>query len=687
MNDYSISEDIDVILSYNFTFGPQLEYPRKEAIERIVTNCLYTLQETYPEGASIETIREKMRNECPVQLRTSQVSSSIESLLKKDIILSNKQNGRDYFLIKEKQKIKTQINERGNILNRCVEKIITRIRERYSLITSSQINTVSTLFKEFIVFVFSQIGQQSAKMMLGNFSNKDILYSSQINDKLNQRLSFFKLTNPELISVIKTEFYNFFQGSDPVYSSLKFYMTQNFYILKLLGIDPKSRVLSKNAFNNSYIYLDSNVIITGLLSEAEMSRSFQEFYKISQDIGISLYVSEVTKKEIKDVIKYQRGISDTYDNIPTTMEDQIHNAFYEVYKKSKEKDPTFTIDKLFEPFEDLENTLKDKFKICIEDDILYDTILKDKDIERIKNILQKKSKEIRKKEKKDGTLLHDAFLFLLIKNKREEKSETWFLTLDTSLPPANKMIFENEANPSCFTLDSWLQCISPFVPENSIENFSSVFSGVLGSEFFSFEQIYDIEDFKFWTDIEVDIKKWPESIIREYTQLIKNEIRKGRPYNEELKKELTYKLSKKLNGIEERFSQEKITNNNEDEKKALTESVTKLTQALKTATIRAEASEKNLQEEINKMPDTVQKEVKKILDKKQEERRVRVKNTINIILAWVWTISVIATLILCLKYLGSKKTWNILGLIVIAVEIGTYFLWKPLKFLLKKPSR
>ncbi len=670
-------ETVDVILSYNFAFGPDLEYPRNEAVNRIVMNCLYNIQKD--DGCSIEEICKELKEKSPVSFRYNTIHKSIQCLKKNGVISSQKYNGRDHFLLKDRYKliIETQIRDRKALLDKCVKKIIDSVKINYALVTVSQVGIISKLFTDFIVFVFSKFGFQCAKMITGNISDRDFMNSSQIREELDRKISHYHLNETEVASTIKSEFYKFFREPDPDYEALKFYMAQNFYVLKLLGLDPKAHILSKGAFSGSHMYLDSNVIITALLSESRPYRSFKEFYKIARDIAIDLYVSKITQNEIRNVIAYQRSIADTYDNIPEFMEDQVTNAFYKTYKKSKERDENFTIDELFAPFENLEKTLKDNFEISIEDEELYDTILKQKnELEKIEKVLQEKSQEIRKKEKSEGTLRHDAFHFLLIKNKREENPKTWFLSLDTSLPPASTEILEGDVSPLCFTLDSWLQCISPFIPEDSIKDFSFVFSNVFGSEIFQFEQVYGVEDFKIFTDVEIDTKKMPKPMAKEFALYIRNEIRKGRPYNEELRKELTYKLRKKLVELKERYYQVDI----EKDKQILElqTNINELQQHLDKEIQRRKDTEQELKETVEKIPD-VEQEVKKILDERQKEAIQKRKAIFRRVIAMVGWTSAILLWIVPFFVAGTSilsTFWHFSTPIIVAILSFLVFFWK-----------
>ena len=271
-------ETVDVILSYNFAFGPDLEYPRNEAVNRIVMNCLYNIQKD--DGCSIEEICKELKEKSPVSFRYNTIHKSIQCLKKNGVISSQKYNGRDHFLLKDRYKliIETQIRDRKALLDKCVKKIIDSVKINYALVTVSQVGIISKLFTDFIVFVFSKFGFQCAKMITGNISDRDFMNSSQIREELDRKISHYHLNETEVASTIKSEFYKFFREPDPDYEALKFYMAQNFYVLKLLGLDPKAHILSKGAFSGSHMYLDSNVIITALLSESRPYRSFKEFY-------------------------------------------------------------------------------------------------------------------------------------------------------------------------------------------------------------------------------------------------------------------------------------------------------------------------------------------------------------------------------------------------------------------------
>lgn len=552
-------EALDIFLSFRFTFGKDFDYPREEAINRILMKSMYGTSEH--KSCTIEEIQKKLETISDMPLfRLSIIKESIERLVNKGIV-GLKEKNRYYLKIEYTRKISEELKESKQLFEKCVEKVIQNVREGYSLLTNQQEEKVQSVFQDFLKQVFSKFGYQCARLITGKCSAEDILDSPQAKKIFDTTCSKYGIIEGEFLSSVKNTMYNFFRKPDPDYQKLEFHLAQNFYVLKLLGIDPDACVLSKQAFSNAQMYLDTNVVITSLLTEAKPYRSFKEFHKISEEIGVEIKVSQITHKEIKNVIGYQKDkdFSRVYENIPESVKEEVNDNFYQTYIKAKQKNSVFSIKDLFLPFENLGDTLQKNFNIYIEDKPEYKEILGDEEtLEKIEKVVQEKSIEKRGREKGPFSLHHDAFHFILVGKKREENPKTWFLTLDKSLPFVSEELLGTDSSPFCFTLDSWLQCISPFVcTEEEIKDFSFIFSNVFASKILPFEQVYSIEDFILFTDFELDIKQMPKPMVNELVLFVKKEILKGNTYDNIIRDEAFYKLRRYLIQLQEKYFREK----------------------------------------------------------------------------------------------------------------------------------
>jgi predicted nucleic acid-binding protein len=410
---------------------------------------------------------------------------------------------------------------------------------------------------------FARLGYQCGRLISGKYLGKDFVDSNQILQIFNDLFRKYNIKDNKLQQKLKENFCRFFIELDPDFQKLKFHLAQNFYILKLLGINQESQLLSKNAFAGSEIYLDTNVVLASFLSESKPYQAFREFHKISNEIDIKTYVTSITRNEVTDVVAYQKQISNTYNNIPESKQAKIRNRFYQTYRKNKELDSKYSINDLFDPFENLKENLQNFFGIpLIYENIYNELLLDNKEFVDIKAKIQKISLEKRRREKSPNALTHDAFHYKLITTKREENPKTWLLTLDTSLPLVSEILLGSETRPYCFTLDNWLQCISPFVTtETELADFSFIFSNVFGLGLLPAEQIYDIEDFVMFSDLEVDIKLMPEPIVDQTVSFIRNEILKGRIYNKDILKESSYRLQKYLINLTSKYRENEFLSN------------------------------------------------------------------------------------------------------------------------------
>ena len=95
-----------------------------------------------------------------------------------------------------------------------------------------------------------------------------------------------------------------FVEKNPDFTSFVFALTQQYYYLRLLGLDGGLNVLSNDRFNNSKFFLDTNLVISFLFEDPIHKRSMFELLELGIQLHISFHVTEITLEEFRRVIEY-----------------------------------------------------------------------------------------------------------------------------------------------------------------------------------------------------------------------------------------------------------------------------------------------------------------------------------------------------------------------------------------------
>lgn len=523
----TIGDKQGLLLSTRMRFGLECAVPREKALDKIVEKAIFL--QTSPILTPSKLIKFLQGNK--IYLRENIVRDTLKRLERDGKI--SVLDGRIIISETDKTEIESEILQFQKSLSRITERLFNDL-----ILNEKDKENYKNFFIDFLSNVFNAFGNQWCKLVLGSIEKKDFVDFPYIESLFRKLFKDHNFQEDEC-SLIKKKCIDFFIENEPDFVSFKFLAAQAFYTVKLLEIESPIDYLSKETFQGSKYYLDTNIILSAFLPSARHHKSFEELFNLCKKINMELCVTEITKQEILAVVYFKAEESRNYIYVPESLREKVKSdEFYKTYislRTSNSHEDALGI--LFKPFIDIKESLEEKYKIFVEDDMLFVTDIPD--IAELKKILNKYSLEIRNRNKNDKPLEHDARVSIFLKSKREENPKTWFLSLDSSLPPAFNEI--NNNSPLCFTLDSFLQSISPFVTTNKeLNTISEVFSDVMASQLLFHNGLFDIKDFKVFHDLNIDCQKMPNEVIDEYLTHIKKDVLKGEVYSEEHLKEIAY---------------------------------------------------------------------------------------------------------------------------------------------------
>jgi hypothetical protein len=511
------------------THSPEFGSLRERAIDRLVLGGL--LASTKENPYKVGEIQQNIHFGPDTALvRSEVIHSSLERLTNAGRI--------DHVLIKKKKAyflLDSGIEELGKELDkasRLFDSVAKRMLENTEHLVSYDIG--SSICRRFISECFAKFGRQIARTVCGESHGRDAISAPDIRGIIERSSELFAIT-PEARDSLEQRCIAFLRSREPMDEKLKFFLTQSYYFAQLIGIEGKSfNPLSEDAFASAVFYLDTNVVIPGVISLEDRTSLFHELTRIARKINIQIKVTRATINETRRVAFDKKQELDTIiKKIPTGVldawnDDHIMAAFL----RQVEKTPQTTIDSFIEPFERLPELLS-KHGIVIDerDESEFPQLNQHIDI---MEIFSAEALEIRHRPKAQPVLLHDVFHYVLIDGERKTHAKTWFLSNDRSLVKAGQRLIgsnESQGSPFCFSVVGFLQSVSPFVTSTDVEgSLADCFASFLADQVMPTAQLFDIQELKLIAEMHADILSTPQDQLIQAFDFAKKSILRGRTY-------------------------------------------------------------------------------------------------------------------------------------------------------------
>ena len=342
----SIDEKRQILYSSLLRYSSEAITLREKALDRVVIGTLFgstdedpfrigRIQKNLQFGPSAPVIREDTIQETLSRLKNQ---GTVEcTLLRKK---------HAYFLTEKG-------NEEFNSIVENAENLLANVVKGYLKDTDHLLSfeAASDVFIKFIFESFAMFGQIIAKNVTGVLKNEDLINSINPEDAFKAAVQG-KDISEEAIQSLFARCSNFLKSSDPNDEKLKFQLTQGFYFTQLLGINgDRFNPLTDLAFSGAIFYLDTNVLLVGLLQTEDDVDIFDEITHIAQRVGIEIRVTKATIDEAYHVaIEHIAHINKFFDILPTELMKRTDDDFLKAFLKSHEKDSSITPEKFIEPF-------------------------------------------------------------------------------------------------------------------------------------------------------------------------------------------------------------------------------------------------------------------------------------------------------------------------------------------------
>jgi predicted nucleic acid-binding protein len=435
-----IADDISLkrqlLAAFRMRLAPEVQQAKEAVVDSLVEHVLFATEADV--GTSIDEIKEQLNKTFRVNILNRDLSASTQRLMERGRVESYEEAPKGVKLAGKKKKeilYKLTAAARKEIKNSERETINRFDSVCKRLFKYSKIGWKAYLepFLKFLSFVFSKLAEENIRMIRGDMPPGQVIKSPAFSSALNSIKPSLKSLDVELF---ESAAISFFRDPDPDYAAIKWNMAQNYYVLKVIGLDEQALLLSRDVFKNAHFYLDTNVVISALEPQESHHKTFLKLCEVCQRLGIEVNVCNITLEELdRVVIAHRDMLKKVVDQIPEETAVKVSSDFYEVYHEKKKSGEVFDLDAIFDNFSSAGDKLKDYYKIETCDTDWFDRVKDEGRTSDFAGEIAERYANMRKRKKNEAAANHDSLCLLWIEEVRQSGNDnSWFVTRDHTLP-------------------------------------------------------------------------------------------------------------------------------------------------------------------------------------------------------------------------------------------------------------
>lgn len=525
----NLVEKRQVIYASLMRYAPEATSLRERLLDRLVLAALIGSSQHHP--FRIGDIRANILFAPSVsRIRTEVIQESLQRLLKAGMVQPTELKSRHaYYLTGAAATEIEQLVSSGEDL---FAPVLSRMLENTAYLFPYEVG--SSVCRAFLCECFARFGADIARTVTGELAAAELIQLADVEMAFEAATSAKDLSKDAADS-LRSRCHQFLDSHHAEDVRLRFHLTQGFYFAQLLGLPGSTfNPLGEQAFAGSVLYLDTNVLIVGLLAAEAGDELFREMVAISKKIGATLRVTRATINETRRVAADRHHIlCQLLEKLPVEVIQRTGDQFVTAFLEARELEPELTPEAFLEPFDHLSDTLSAIWGIEI-DERVEDEMLGNKDLSRVGTALQHASLRFRKFEKSEAILRHDVSHYALVISERAANPKTWFLTRDRSVAHAALDLREGDQQPFSFSLLGFLQAISPFVHSDGPERrFADLFSGLMQDAHLPTETLFSPRELLVLLEMHNDVLSTPQTSLVEALDYVKTVVLRGEPYKGE----------------------------------------------------------------------------------------------------------------------------------------------------------
>jgi predicted nucleic acid-binding protein/uncharacterized protein YecA (UPF0149 family) len=254
------------------------------------------------------------------------------------------------------------------------------------------------------------------------------------------------------------------------------YLYNKAFYHQILNLDPNLHAHQRQYFNNTRLYLDTNVLIPYLFEYDTKHKVTYELIEASKALGCQIMLSPATYEEMKTFISRTQALHSSLGEdirvrtlLTETRRGRASNPILVTFSMKLKENPKLLWDNYIAPYLKLEDLLLQK-SILVEHEE-YDNVKTDANYDKVWHTIR----EIRYEDYPDRIVDHDADNFVLVhmlrqKHKPHPIGETvWLLSWDSNLCTAQRLLRYSYPSPHYYILEDWGRILLPY---QNINNFA-----------------------------------------------------------------------------------------------------------------------------------------------------------------------------------------------------------------------
>jgi len=548
-----ISNKRNLLATVKMRFSPESQRIKEGVIDRIVTQTMMLMP-----ADALETpqqLQKSISQENGFHIAWNDLNSAFERLTTRGEAVAEEEKGIKRVGVHKKYSYRLSEQTRAKIgeleslaadrLNKVVEKLFCNAKEGTAV--------YSNIFLSFLASIFTKLADESVQVLVGNAAAEEP-FSGCFSSALSA-------VEPDLIKLdfelFKEAVASFFRDRDPDYDALKWNMTQNYYIRKVLGLDPSGSLLTSQLFSGGIFYLDTNVVIDALGARQDHHLAFKAVHKACENLGIRMRVTQITLTEMQRLVEHNRDLlSSVIEQIPKDTAKKIRSGIFEIRYDETKQGEGFDLDGVFKCYDSPGEKLLNNFGVQVDSASWLNENADCPETTKFCEIVQDKWRTQRPNEKKDKAGTHDAVCLRYMEHVRNEgNANVWFITRDATLPGCvpQECCYKSLA----ITMSALLQWIAPIAISESEEgDIATVYSYLIESRVLPQENILRLEDFLMFRAINMSCKELPSEDVEQCIRYIKARAPMLDLSNANDRETLAYEMSKYFADPGRKYKQE-----------------------------------------------------------------------------------------------------------------------------------
>lgn len=374
-----------------------------------------------------------------------------------------------------------------------------------------------------LAILFSRVAHIYIRLLKAEVDRHEFATGKAVSETLNDIFEKYREVDGR---VFARGVYTFLTEVDPEFDEIKFNMTQNYYISRMLGLDDAGTLLSREMFGEAIMYLDTNVFHDALEPRARLYQQFQTLSVACKKLGIELRVCQISVDEHRALVSFHRSLVDKVEGqIPEETRAKIDSLFFQAYMDAKRKNPATTTADVFEKFAATSQQLSKQHAVELVDDAWFDAHQDSAAVSKLAKQLQMQLTELTGRIKRDRAARHDALLLTWIERERiVEMAPVWLVTLDSSLCTVIPAQESEDSRPLAITLDALLQWIAPVsATEGLNRSMRDIFAQAVKYQLLPQDRFLDLDDFLLFAEMEWSCKDLPSEDVEECVRYMRHE--------------------------------------------------------------------------------------------------------------------------------------------------------------------